>query len=654
MGWFSNAYDNISNAIADFDASRMLDDAADAIVSARDSVVEATSSAIEWTVETGAPAVANGAAWVVAATPLGYIARGAEAAGLGDPTGIAEKHRQAEEAIIGFGKFVINDPARAGAVLAQGASNAVTSTVGLIGDLGRNAVGLTIDVAHNVAWNSTIRPLINAGYSIGQNEDDPPLIEGTDFFAATKILNGGGGLDKAMKWTTWMNDNTQFVERIKGEYLADMRRTITDDAGNVIENPEYMREIELGEGEEAPEYAKIIENPNANYERTILYGTQAIVEIPAFLVATAATGGAAGTIFALKWGGKGLQTANAVRRADLVADAIELTDKAAKISSKSAKAVETTKDVAHTSKMAGPIAEQTSSKVSKLTTKADEIARGERLGTATENLTNWIKKKFPGGEDARQTMTQSDLMEYLAKDAEKLRSAETKLDKLISSGQATEKEILRQTKEIKAAQSALEDARTSVNRFASSSGNSLEEVSYEAAKSAAKTTEDLGVVDSMKRGWEIGTHKTARFVDPSRSPIIDTVGVGLSFGMGVYADKKNADAQKQSGIEISKSSASSIVREDTERAKRLGEDTSWFKEFNEQPGNLRNRFQEAQPRQNGSTSESLPGGDIDRGLQSGTFNNRANALVTPIDTPLFKVEVSQEAADQLRQAIRSQ
>ena len=719
MGWFSNAYDNIGNAISDFDASKMLDDAVDTMISAKDSVVNATSSAIEWTVETGVPAVGNGAAWVVAATPVGYLARGAEAIGLGDPTGIADKHRQAEEAMIGFGKFVVNDPARAGAVLAQGASNAVTSTVGLVGDLVRNGAGLAIDTAHNLAWNSTLRPLINAGYSIGQKEGDPPAIEGTDFFAVTKAFNGGGGLDKAMKWTTGMNDITQFIEPIKGEYLADTRKTITDDTGNTIDNPDYMKEFEIVEGEEIPSYVKPVENPNANYERTILYGTQAIVEVPVFLVATAATGGAAGTIFALKWGGKGLQTVNAMKRADLVADAVKLTDKAAEISSKTGKAAEAVEDVAHTSKMAGANTEQavdavidtvettakktsttgganataektvdtvvdttektanassttagstttgatnstagsttstveTSSKTSKLTAKADEMARGERLGTATETLTNWMKRKFPGVDDARQAMTQSDLMEYLAKNAEKLREAETKLDKLMSSGKATEKQILEHTKEIKAAEEVLEKSRISVNQLASSSGNSLKEVSAEAARSATKTTEDLGMADRLKRGWDVGKYKTAHFVDPSRSPIIDTAGVGLSFGMGVYADQKNAEAKQQSGFGIGAGEASRVLDAGDKVRSDLGRDTSWYKKYDNK-ANISQDFKGTQPNQNGAGADELPGGSIDRNGQSGAFNNRANGLVTPIDTPLFEVKVSQEAADALLQAIR--
>jgi len=662
MGWLSNAYDNIGNAISDFDASKMLDDAVDTMISAKDSVVNATSSAIEWTVETGVPAVGNGAAWVVAAIPIvGSIPRGIEAIGFGDPTGIAEKNRRVEEAMIGFGKFVVNDPLRAGAVLAQGASNAVTSTVGLVGDLVRNGAGLAIDTAHNLAWNSTLRPLINAGYSIGQKEGDPPAIEGTDFFAVTKAFNGGGGLDKAMKWTTGMNDITQFIEPIKGEYLADTRKTITDDAGNTIDNPDYMKEFEIVEGEEIPNYVKPVENPNANYERTILYGTQAIVEVPVFLVATAATGGAAGPIFALKWGGKGLQTVNAMKRADLVADAVKLTDKAAEISSKTGKTAEAVEDVAHTSKMAGANTEQavdavidtveTSSKASKLTAKADEMARGERLGTATETLTNWMKRKFPGVDDARQAMTQSDLMEYLAKNAEKLREAETKLDKLMSSGKATEKQILEHTKEIKAAEEILEKSRISVNKLASSSGNSLKEVSAEAARSATKTTEDLGMADRLKRGWDVGKYKTAHFVDPSRSPIIDTAGVGLSFGMGVYADQKNAEAKQQSGFGIGAGEASRVLDAGDKVRSDLGRDTSWYKKYDKK-ANISQDFKGTQPNQNGAGADELPGGSIDRNGQSGAFNNRANGLVTPIDTPLFEVKVSQEAADALLQAIR--
>ena len=672
MGWFSNAYDNISDAVSNtaaqvaanitsggvavinFVASPLSDgdvvekpdwvqtrmdkqnevlaDAIESVVSAKDTVVEATSSAIEWTVETGAPAVGNGAAWVVAATPVGYLARVAEAIGLGDPTGIADKHRQAEKAMIGFGKFVANDPLRAGAVFAQGASNAVTSTVGLVGDLGRNAIGLVGSIP-GVATEYVLRPIGNAAYSIGQKEGDAPRFDNIDAFAALKYMNGGDSLNDAMKWTTAMNDITQFIEPIKGEYPADTREYITDDAGNTIDNPDYMKEFEIVEGEEVPSYVKSVENPNANYERAILYGTQAIVEVPVFLVATAATGGAAGPAFALKWGGKGLQTVNAMKRADLVADAIKLTDKAAKISSKTGKAVET------------------SSKASKLTAKANEIATGERLGTKTNDITNWMKRKFPGVDDARQSMTQSDLMEYLAKDAEKLREAETKLDKLMSTGNATEKQILKQTKEIKAAEEALEKSRISVNQLASSSGNNLKEVSAEAARSATKTTEDLGMADRLKRGWEVGQYKTWHFVDPSRSPIADTAGVGLSFGMGVYADQKNAEAKQQSGFGIGAGEASRVLETGDRLRSDMAKDTSWYKKYDKK-ANLSQDFQETQPNKNDTQTDNLPGGSIDRNGQSGAFNNRANGLVTPIDTPAFKVEVPKEFADALLQTIR--
>lgn len=83
-----------------------------------------------------------------------------------------------------------------------------------------------------------------------------------------------------------------------------------------IDNPDYIE----GSFAANPDYiadARIVDNPDYNYERGLSYGGQALFEVPAFVAMTVFSGGAAGAVLTTARTGAGVvqKTANVVRAA---------------------------------------------------------------------------------------------------------------------------------------------------------------------------------------------------------------------------------------------------------------------------------------------------------------------------------------------------
>lgn len=606
-------------------------------------VDDALISAGDWVVDTAAPAVGEGLAWTAAAIPAtGYAFRGIEAATGWDGLGIAEKNRQVESAVAGFGQYAWENPGRATELVAQGFVNGVTSTVGFVGDGARMIVTGAGDIVKNVGYNYTTRHLINGVYALGAEEGEGPLLERQSFFSLTSAANEASG--GAFGWSTGLNDVTQFVERIKPEFLADTREFIEDENGDMIENPDYMQEIELAEGEEVPEWAEIVENENANYERVLLYGGQAVFEVPAFIATAALTGGTGTAAYVARFGGKGIQTAATLRRVDMVADGIHLAQRGASLADKGADA----------------------SKVTRAVGMADDFANGTRRFTMAQRASRRISMALGRNvDDASQVIRQSDLLEYLGKYSDKLRNAQTKLDDLVESGTATQRQLTNAQRKVTNAENALERARGNVNELAKSSGNALEEVSEEAARNATRTLEQMSTTERLSEGFRIGSMRGARFTDPFRSPVIDAAGVSASFGFGYYIDQKNAAQELASGQAISVNGAEGIINESREDMNELREDSDFLEQLRRErelresgggsPGGeeirLRDDFQGGAPT-GGDDTVPLPGGDVDRDTQTNSFNNRANGIVIPTGDGGINVQVSEEAANELKDALR--
>lgn len=683
-------------------------DEANTVAKARN---EALGAAWEWTSETAAPAVVNASEWVVVnavpahINPVGWAARGVEA--LGFENDLADKHRRSIEGINNFGTYVYNNPVRAGQLAVQGFSNGVTSTVGFVGDAGRMIVSGAYDIGRNVVSGTADLAVagwkhgVNGVYSLGAADGAGPVYENIgDTFAITKSwnnANGNGGFFSTTKswneysggafgYSTWMNDNTQWAaDRIEPEIEAyvDVREFIEDANGDMIENPAYNVpvDVEPGKEDELPDHIrlKLIVNPDANYERVLLYGGQAVFEIPAFIGVTALTAGTGTAAYTASITGRGIQTAATLKRVDMVADGIRLAQRGAKLTDKAADA----------------------SKITRAVGMADDFANGTRRFTMGSRLARRIKLKLGMNvDDAGRALKQSDLMEYLGKHADKVRDAMAKVDDLLKTATTAErqfldkyktlrqalkvdpsdakaadeladlvkgasrgeKKLLNEFRKVENAESALQRATQDVNNIARSAGNTLEEISDDVALTASRTTEQMTTGARAMEGFRIGAMRGARFTDPFRSPVIDGIGVGGAFTVGVWADQKNAKAEIEGGVAISESTTEGVIGETTERARELGEDTSWFKPNNgtdstDTPtdgsvpqNNLRETFPTV-PNPSGNDYD-LPGDSLPRDEQSGIFNNRSNGLVTPLDTPVFNIEVTEEAADRLRQVIQ--
>ena len=629
---------------------------------------EAISTAYTWTTETALPAVGNAGEWVATnvppahINPIGWAARGIEA--LGYENDLADKHRRSITGINNFGTYVANNPVRAGQLAVQGFSNGVTSTVGFIGDGGRMIVSGAYDIGRNVVSGTAdlavagFKHGVNGLHSLGAEDGAGPVFENIDTFAISRSwneANGNGGFFSTTKswneysggafgYSTWMNDNTQWAaDRIEPEIEAyvDVREFIEDANGDMIENPAYNVPVEVEPGTEndLPDHiqSKIIENPNATYERVLLYGGQAVFEVPAFIGVSAFTGGTGTAAYLARFGGKGIQTAATLRRVDMVADGVRLAQRGTKLADKGADA----------------------SKVTRALGMADEFAQGTRRFTMGERAARRIRMTLGMNvDDAGRALKQSDLIEYLGKKADKLDDAKNALRELGEN--ASPRQIQNAERKVRNAENALERARTEVNALVNSGSNALEEVTEQAARNATRTLEQMSPGARAMEGFRIGSMRGVRFSDPFRSPVIDGIGVGGSFGIGVWADQKNAQAEIEGGVSISQNTTEGVIGETTERARELGEDTSWFKpngadstntptEGPAPQNNLRDTFPSVP---SGPQLDTLPGGDPSRDEQSGIFNNRSNGLVIPIETPVFNVEVSEEAANSLKQAIQ--
>jgi len=613
---------------------------------------EALGAAWEWTSETAAPAVGNFAAgtvgWAVTLTPgLSHAAGALETYSGVDVFGINDK----QQSVANFGQFVVDDPGRAFAVMGQGAVNAVSTTVGLVGDVARNAVGLTIDVAHNVVWNNTLRHVANGVYSLGAEEGEGPAFEGTDFFATTKAFNGGGGLENVMSWTIGMEDTFTFIEPIRDVLVVDGRETIIDENGNEIANPNFEKEIDPpAEGEEYPSYATEMKNPNANYERVLLYGTQAIVEVPVFAAATTFTGGAAASVWAVKYGGKGLQTVNAIRRADMVGDALRLTTKATALADKAGDARGITNSINRW-------------RSARALNRAEGIVDGTRLGTRGDDMAQGLRRAFMKADDVREAVTKSDMLEYLAKYTETVQKADDAIKRLVAQG-ASPAKIDKAKDALNVAEEALEKARVSVNGLA----DDAIKVTAEEALTASRTLENLTTTGQrMRYGWDRGSYGGYRWGDPFRSPKMEAAGVGFSFGSGFYANTVNNRSSEHDRGMMDENAIE--ANQDLQHAgdaldallEELGEEpmnnnsndlppiNNLVPEESSIPQNgLRNQFQGTPDNDGASLWRPFSEGDT---TQANMFNNRSSGLVIPIDGSAFNVEVSEEAANTLRSAI---
>ena len=223
------------------------------------------------------------------------VCLGLEAAGvdMSDSFVRQEIHRRAHnvyDPVAGFTVYAVNNPGRAAALITQGVTNAVTSTVGFVGDVGRAVV-----------WDYTLHPLAMATYNLGADaEDKVDLLPDRKFFAWTEGLNEACQIKNMFDEGSWLEH----------EGLAKAFGRIEPYIEQQARDPE-TGELLFDEATGKP-LMEMVENPNANYERVLLYGPQAVAEVGIIVVTSAFTAGAGGAAYAAARGSSLIRTGAAI------------------------------------------------------------------------------------------------------------------------------------------------------------------------------------------------------------------------------------------------------------------------------------------------------------------------------------------------------
>lgn len=617
-----------------------------------DQQLEFIEPATTWVAETGAPAVWNGGAYVLAvSSPVGYIARGIEdVTGTDLPDwaggGLADRNRKAGEWASDMGTYIYENPGRASALATQGVVNGVSSTVGFIGDIVRN-----------VGYEYTLRPLAVGVYNLGMADDEKAnLISDRTFF----------------QWTTGLNDTLQIKKLFDADSVMENKSIET--AFDRI-NPIIIDE----NGIEKP-------NPYMSQEMALLYGPQAVAETLAFWAVGAVTAGVGGAaLAALRVSSVGQKVVQVMKSVDMLADAARLIDKAAKAGSKLALAEEKLLQLERAGATVGKIAkaERTVQKAQSALLKAEGIAETAAATHATEagkvltSAEEALAALKTAGKASADDIAKAELAVQQAK------NAETAAQDLIQhTANLTDKasiakaeEAIRQTAQIQAteatqtlsaAESRLGDLRTAggsvddianaevaveqAQRASVAAHDFLEIAATRATQATTQAAEQatsitITQVDqtftSMQRisnGWDAGLYKAGgRWLNPffdTTARVTELIGAGAAFGMGVHAERQNtagemvrigkmreADAAELSGQQVKGDATIGISLEDVLNLGNGGADQAPLSEqFN--PSRI-----------NGSPNAITPySSDGNGGITSTAFNNRVDGTTTTLDS----------------------
>ncbi|MGH1378131.1 MAG: hypothetical protein ACRBB3_04850 [Alphaproteobacteria bacterium] len=515
--------------------------------------------ATTWIADTAAPAVWNGGAYIVAVSPVGYVARGAEWAFDTDLPdwaggGLADRNEKAQAWAEDMGTYVKENPGRATALATQGIINAASSTVGFVGDIGRN-----------VLYEYTTRPLAVGIYNLGMEEDEKAnLISDTKFFS----------------WTTGLNDTLQVKHLFDEDSLLEnksletafdrVQPVIIDDDGNEIPNPYKTQEM------------------------TLMYGPQAVAEALMFWAVGSVTAGVGGAaLAALRVSSVGTKVVQVMKSVDMLADAAKLIDKAAKAANKVAAAEEKLLQLEKAGASMSQIAkaEKALAKAQAKLVKAEGIANtaatahateAGKVATAAEQKLEALKAASASAEDIAKAEIALQQAQNAEKAAQELIKHTTGLSDKAAVAQA--EEAIRQAAQLQAQESAkaltLAETQLAELKAAGASADDIAnaQIAVEQATRVAKTSDEVLLTSTTRaaqaseqaampasaikieqidqsfttmqritNGWDAGIYKAgSRALNPffdTTAKVVELGGAGLAFGLGVSADLKNTAAE---------------------------------------------------------------------------------------------------------------
>ncbi len=547
-----------------------------------------------------------------------------------------------------YAEFWYDDPARAAALLGQGLTDSVTSTVGMVGDIVYGAGHAAVAGVANLGLEGEDR----WSYVVRDEEGN------ANFF---RMSNG------LKDMTQWADEPQQFID-----FPVDDPDHFIFDANSDTFNPEseyydadaaslYELNSETNRYELRADVdpsliellrAAEIRNPNIKYERTTVAVGQAVGEVGAFIAVSIPTGGAGGaalaaargtaataknTVTALRAGNFALRgvTTTTVRTADSVGGAIragQATNRVTRAIRTASSGVDEAADAARVADRALDTAKAADEGVD--AAQAIATTSREALETATSGLDDALNgaRRLDRRLDGRQFMVagqrgvqQADLEQHLARYAEKLAQRTAKVDDLLEQG-VTGSRLERARNAVDKAENALRREVSEVNAVARRAG--LESTTFDDAAKLTIDRVEMGLGQRIMNGAGIGMHRTGNFIIPnSRLEWALEGGIAAATTGFLTNQKLEEDAAELEQLESIQGSVGG-----TDEASLTGP-------FGEQAGT------------NGSVTAA--GADVDGAGQTSTeFSNRSNGLVTPSDgSPVFTITVSPEAAQELEGAL---
>lgn len=360
-----------------------------------------------------------------------------------------------------FIRFTVTQPGDSLPYIAQGGANAIGTTFGLAGDLVQGVTNL----AENIG---------TAVYNVGVEEEEKRSYD-------------------AFQWGEGAFDLTQMGEQ--AVHFIDVQDVIKD--------------------EKTGEY---VENPYADYQRTLLYGTQAITEVAVFWgVGGAISGTVRGTVHATK---KSQTVASTYKATDMAGKLTKATERVAKASDDVAKAQD---DV----RAATQAAQKSADDIAKA---KDELKALQESAEASADDIALAQKELEALEQAGEATAKelADAAKKVAEAEKKLRQAEKALERVQRDAQIT---------------TGSRDGAPPTQQ--QTTANTADDAANAGQDAAEETAEEVAAVltrrQAFAEGFEIGRYNTRHIFDPRYSPILETtLALGIA-GLGVHVDQIAAE-----------------------------------------------------------------------------------------------------------------
>ena len=517
-----------------------------------------------------------------AAASIGQVARGVEwVTGTELPPALggrlADKNREITEYLGGLAEYAWENPGRALELAGQGMINGVTS-------LG----GMAWDVVRNVGWEYTLRHVAEGSVNIfiKDEKDKISLRTGDSFFAHTEAIHDA---------TQWIADPIEPYMY----YEEDVYELKEDGSFKLDEKGEKILLHNKGDAMLDANNQPIL-NENAKYERALLYGPQAVVEVGSMVVASAFTAGAGGALIAAGRGvpllgrlgvtigskipllnklktARALGTAKEMRHLGHVDDAVQALDrlrKTEKLIEKGARSADPM--FLRVRGMPTPIPRRLPRIPGQLERMAVRQEHGSRLPFIFTRQGGYRRALARAGE-----VTGDDLAKLLTKHGNKLDKARdmrvekfAELERLAQGGSRAQirqarKALDKADAAVKKAEAAYEKAGKAQRAFAQEHGIDM------ARRTPLRGDPDMGYFRNIAETSRIYADRGMRIVNPLRSLRAEASLIPPTIALSADMDKKKMERDRKEGEDIRKGGIKASESEEDQKRSDSRNKVEW-------------------------------------------------------------------------------